>query len=75
MTVEQMATWGALAISILSMLYSSVTHSPKEVQNTLNGMRVDHAETKRDLANLIKTVDKLAELVYAREERNGRQHR
>lgn len=74
MTPEQIA-YAALASSILSILFSAVVSTPKETRARVGNLEVNHAETKRDLANLIKTVDKLAELVYAKETHHGRANR
>lgn len=74
MTTEW-AAYGAFAVAILTFLYTHLANTPKETQGRVGKLEIDHAETKRDLANLIKTVDKLADLVYAKEERNGRTHR
>lgn len=75
MTVEQLVSYGAAVLALMTFLYTYHAQHPKETQGRVSKLEIDHAETKRDLANLIKTVDKLAELVYAREERNGRNHR
>lgn len=74
MTPESIASYIAIGLASVTFLYTFLANSPKDHQARTSRLEIDHAETKRDLANLVKNLDRLAELVYARERKtnNGR---
>lgn len=68
--------YAAFGVALLTFVYQFISSSPKDDKQRINNLEKGHAETVRDLAALIKTVDRLGLLVDRyiefRMDQNGR---